>query len=339
MLIRVGEHIEDGRCGCGDVDPGGLGPPGAGVDDLCSGAHATNPRLDDVSVRVYTGPHSNRGGGPSGWITYLPWGFAALTILGQIVWVLVGDQSRTALSILTVVTFFLASASHAFLSRGAGWAAAFLGISLGFGWFIERLGLATSFPFGTYEYSSALGLTIAGVPVVIPLAWAMMAYPCLLGRPTAVHHGPRHRPPRRLAAGRLGPVPRPPDGGPGLLDVGGRRLGASRDPRDPAAELPRVVPQRHGPDVAAGPPAAQGGLGRGSDDTADLGVRVQHPGEPGVLRSARRRDLGRRGDGTRHGSVPLAICGASRHGDLADGPLAGDREHADRRRASPCTRQ
>ena len=133
-----------------------------------------------MSVRVYTGPHSSRGGGPSGWITYLPWGFAGLTILGQIVWVLVGDASRTALSILTVVTFFLASATHAFLSRGAAWAGAFLGISLGFGWFIERLGLATSFPFGTYEYSAALGLTIAGVPLVIPLAWSMMAYPCLL---------------------------------------------------------------------------------------------------------------------------------------------------------------
>jgi uncharacterized membrane protein len=126
-----------------------------------------------VSVRIYTGPHSNRGGGPSGWVTYLPWAFAALTILGQIVWVLVDDDGRIALSILTVVTFFLASASHA-------WAGGFLAISLAFGWGIERLGLATSFPFGTYEYASTLGLTIAGVPLVIPLAWSMMAYPCLL---------------------------------------------------------------------------------------------------------------------------------------------------------------
>jgi len=133
-----------------------------------------------VSVRVYTGPHSNRGGGPSGWISYLPWGFATATILGQIVWVLVGDDAKTALSILTVVTFFLASASHAFLSRGAAWATGFLAISLAFGWGVEMLGLATSFPFGTYAYSDDLGLSVGGVPLVIPMAWSMMAYPCLL---------------------------------------------------------------------------------------------------------------------------------------------------------------
>ena len=129
---------------------------------------------------MYTGPHSDRSGGPSGWVAYLPWVFAGLTILGQIVWVLVGADGRTALSILTVVTFFLASASHAFLSRGGAWAGGFLAISLGFGWAIEFLGLATSFPFGTYDYSDALGLTLAGVPLVVPLAWSMMAYPCLL---------------------------------------------------------------------------------------------------------------------------------------------------------------
>jgi putative membrane protein len=133
-----------------------------------------------VSVRVYTGPHSDRGGGPSGWVSYLPWGFAAATILGQIAWVLAGEGARTALSVLTVVTFFLASASHAFLNRGAAWAGGYLAISLVFGWAVEVLGLATSFPFGTYHYSSALGLSIAGVPVVIPMAWSMMAYPCLL---------------------------------------------------------------------------------------------------------------------------------------------------------------
>jgi uncharacterized membrane protein len=133
-----------------------------------------------VSVRVYTGPHSDRGGGPSGWVQYLPWAFAAATILGQIVWVLVGDEARTVLSILTVVTFFLASASHAFLARGAAWAGSYLAISLAFGWGVEVLGLATSFPFGTYDYSSALGFGVAGVPLVIPMAWAMMAYPCLL---------------------------------------------------------------------------------------------------------------------------------------------------------------
>ena len=56
----------------------------------------------------------------------------------------------------------------------------FLAISLLFGFGVEALGLATSFPFGTYAYSSSLGPAIAGVPLLIPLAWSMMAYPCLL---------------------------------------------------------------------------------------------------------------------------------------------------------------
>ncbi len=132
-----------------------------------------------MSQRIYTGPRTARHRGPSRWLALLPWAFAAITILGQIVWVLAGD-GRTALTVLTVVTFFLASASHAIANRGWAWAIGFLSISLAFGWGIERLGLATSFPFGTYEYADTLGLAIGGVPLVIPLAWSMMAYPCLL---------------------------------------------------------------------------------------------------------------------------------------------------------------
>lgn len=131
-------------------------------------------------MRIYTGPHSDRGRGPSGWLVYLPWAFAILTILGQIVWVLVADNARTALTIATVITFFLASAGHALLSRGLAWTSGFLVITLAFGWLIERIGLTTSFPFGHYEYTGSLGPTLYGVPVLIPLAWSMMAYPCLL---------------------------------------------------------------------------------------------------------------------------------------------------------------
>ncbi|MDP1879235.1 MAG: carotenoid biosynthesis protein [Actinomycetota bacterium] len=133
-----------------------------------------------MSVRVYTGPHSDRGGGPSGWISYLPWALAGLTILGQITWVLLGSGGRTVLTALTVVTFFLSSATHAFITRGAAWASGYLAISLVFGWGIEFLGLQTSFPFGEYAYSDALGPSVGGVPVVIPMAWAMMSYPVLL---------------------------------------------------------------------------------------------------------------------------------------------------------------
>jgi len=38
----------------------------------------------------------------------------------------------------------------------------------------------TGVPFGQYDYAGSLGWKLLSVPVVIPLAWAMMAYPCLL---------------------------------------------------------------------------------------------------------------------------------------------------------------
>lgn len=136
--------------------------------------------LARVSQRVYTGPRSDRNQGPGGWLPYLPWAFVALTILGQIVWILASGDGRIALTMLTVITFFLASATHAFLTRGVAWSLGYLAITLSFGWLIELLGLTTSFPFGHYVYSSTLGWAIAGVPILIPLAWSMMAYPVLL---------------------------------------------------------------------------------------------------------------------------------------------------------------
>lgn len=131
-------------------------------------------------MRVYSGPRKDRSRGPSGWLVYLPWAFVALTIAGQILWILVDGQARTVLTITTVVTFFGAITVHAFLSRGAAWTAGYLGITLTFGWLIERVGLTTSFPFGDYTYADSLGPKVFGVPFVIPLAWSMMAYPCLL---------------------------------------------------------------------------------------------------------------------------------------------------------------
>jgi uncharacterized membrane protein len=133
-----------------------------------------------MSVRVYTGPHSDRGGTPSGWLPYVPWGLAAATILGQIIWILVSGDSRVALTILTVLTFFLASATHAYVSRGLTWTLSYLAISAGIGLAIEAIGTATQFPFGDYTYTDSLGLAIFGVPIIIPMAWSMMAYPCLL---------------------------------------------------------------------------------------------------------------------------------------------------------------
>ena len=109
----------------------------------------------------------------------IPWVLAAATILGHIVWVLAGS-ARDAITIGTVITFFLASATHAWITRGSAWTAGYLAISVGLGLVVEAVGRSTGFPFGVYDYTDSLGTKLLGVPLVIPLAWAMMAYPTLL---------------------------------------------------------------------------------------------------------------------------------------------------------------
>lgn len=44
-------------------------------------------------------------------------------------------------------------------------------------WAVEALGVATGFPFGHYDYTDALWPQVAGVPLLIPLAWLMMLPP------------------------------------------------------------------------------------------------------------------------------------------------------------------
>jgi putative membrane protein len=110
----------------------------------------------------------------------LPWVLAAATVAGQILWILASPQGRVVLTIATVTTFLLASASHAALHRGLRWAGGYLAIAGGLGWLAEAIGTGTGQPFGTYSYSELLGWRLGAVPLVIPMAWAMMAYPCLL---------------------------------------------------------------------------------------------------------------------------------------------------------------
>ena len=105
---------------------------------------------------------------------------AALTVLLQIGYPLTSGDVRDKLTVVTVVVFFLASTSHALVHRGARWTAAYALVVTLTGLLAEAVGTATGFPFGQYDYAGSLGATLLGVPVVVPLAWAMFAYPCLL---------------------------------------------------------------------------------------------------------------------------------------------------------------
>ena len=61
-----------------------------------------------MSVRSYSGPLDGRGSlrrSPN----WLPWALAALTVALQIAYPLTSGDDRTTLTVVTVITFFLAS--------------------------------------------------------------------------------------------------------------------------------------------------------------------------------------------------------------------------------------
>jgi len=102
---------------------------------------------------------------------------AAAAVLLQVAYPLVHGPARDRLTVATVLVFFAASATHALLQRGPRWTARFLLVVVGGSLLVEAVGVATGLPFGDYRYGDALGPQLLGVPLVVPLAWAMLAYP------------------------------------------------------------------------------------------------------------------------------------------------------------------
>jgi putative membrane protein len=152
-------------------------------------------------------------------IRWVPLG---LLVLVEIAYPLVSGTTRAVVVALTVVVGFL------FVLANAGSKPA-IGLVVVGGFAVEALGVATGFPFGDYSYSGALGPRLLGAPVVIPLAWAWMAYPAWLAA-------------GRLAANRLIRVP--------LAGIGLAAWDLFLDPqmvgehywtwRDPSPSLPGV---------------------------------------------------------------------------------------------------
>ncbi|WP_374251085.1 carotenoid biosynthesis protein [Micromonospora sp. R77] len=110
----------------------------------------------------------------------LPWALLAVLILAQICYPLTTGATRAGLTVATVVLGYLLSVGHALVTRGVRAAGALVAVATGGGFAIEALGVATGFPFGSYDYSGELGPKLAGVPLIIPLAWTWMAWPAWL---------------------------------------------------------------------------------------------------------------------------------------------------------------
>lgn len=138
-----------------------------------------------MSQRLYSGPVQRRVGSPV--LLAISWLLALIAIGVQIYFPLADDANQPAVAIVSVMTFFLASLIHATARYGAlgfflvGLAVPAIGLA------VEAFGVRTGLPFGDYTYGDVLGFQILDVPVVVPLAWAMMAYPCYVAADTLTH--------------------------------------------------------------------------------------------------------------------------------------------------------
>nr|WP_240896200.1 carotenoid biosynthesis protein [Kineococcus siccus] len=88
----------------------------------------------------------------------------------------------------SVALFSGASLADAARRGGARQAVRTLVVAGGLGLVAEAVGTRTGRPFGHYRYAGTLGPQVLHVPVVVPLAWTMVAHPAVqLGRRLARH--------------------------------------------------------------------------------------------------------------------------------------------------------
>jgi putative membrane protein len=76
-------------------------------------------------------------------------------------------------------TFFGASIGHAAISRGPRAALILTLVMIAGSVGSETLALQAGLPFGEYSYHG-LGWRVLGVPLLVPIAWTMLAYPALV---------------------------------------------------------------------------------------------------------------------------------------------------------------
>jgi putative membrane protein len=110
----------------------------------------------------------------------MAWVLLGALVLAQIAYPLTEGDARAGLTVATVLLGYLLSVSHALFTRGPRAAAALVATATLGGFAVEAVGVATGFPFGTYDYGGRLGPKLLGVPLIIPLAWTWMAWPAWL---------------------------------------------------------------------------------------------------------------------------------------------------------------
>ena len=122
-------------------------------------------------------PAARRRTAPPPALRRLPPALAVALVLTAIAYPLASGTGRDLVSWAIVLLGSALSVAHAAASRGARAGAAVAATVAAVAVAFEAVGLATGFPYGSYTYSDALGPTLLGVPLLVPLAWLMMAWP------------------------------------------------------------------------------------------------------------------------------------------------------------------
>ncbi|WP_299034240.1 carotenoid biosynthesis protein [uncultured Pseudokineococcus sp.] len=114
---------------------------------------------------------------------------AGAAVLAQVAHPLLSGTALHTTTMAAVALFAAAVLADAARRFGVPAAAAVLVVAGGLGLVAEAVGTATGWPFGEYSYAGTLGPQVLDVPVVVPLAWTMMAYPMLLAGRTLAPPG------------------------------------------------------------------------------------------------------------------------------------------------------
>ena len=132
-----------------------------------------------MSIRQYRPRDRNRRGLSSKQFLILT-SLIVLSIFLQILYPLVHGGLLRATTIAFIYSGAAAMLFHALFSYGPKYLFLYFAITFLFSLGLEEIGSRTGWPFGTYQYSSSLGIQIFKVPLVVPFAWLMMAHPILV---------------------------------------------------------------------------------------------------------------------------------------------------------------
>jgi uncharacterized membrane protein len=104
------------------------------------------------------------------------WLLFAAHLIAQPVYSLLPKDLEMTGTLFIILSSTAFAFSHLYVSRGARMAVMMLVLCFTVAGSLEMLSVHTGFPYGWYSYSQKLGPGLAGVPLLVPLCWQMMAW-------------------------------------------------------------------------------------------------------------------------------------------------------------------